>query len=85
MALPHIVYKTREDNSYDTDVLPVDNDQGPVFDDELLYVQSLRFLPIRAPSCATSGKPQLIRRLPSCVVKRICMKRLPNCAVSSRR
>ena len=36
MALPHIVYKTREDNSDDTDVLPVDNDQGPVFDDELL-------------------------------------------------
>ena len=35
MALPHIVYKTRENN---TDVLPVDNDQGPVFDDELLDV-----------------------------------------------
>jgi FMN phosphatase YigB (HAD superfamily) len=36
MALPHIVYKARENNSDDTDVLPVDNDQGPVLDDELL-------------------------------------------------
>ena len=36
MALPRIVYKTRENNNDDNDVLPVDNDQGPVFDDELL-------------------------------------------------
>ncbi len=36
MALPHIVYKTRENNSDDADVLPVDNDPGPVVDDELL-------------------------------------------------
>jgi hypothetical protein len=36
MALPRIVYKTRENNSDHTDLLPVDNDQGPVVDDELL-------------------------------------------------
>jgi hypothetical protein len=36
MPLPRIIYKTRENNSDDNDVLPVDNDQGPVFDDELL-------------------------------------------------
>ena len=36
MPLPRIVYKTRENNGDDTDVLPVDNDQGPVVDDELL-------------------------------------------------
>ena len=36
MPLPHIVYKTRENNSVGTDVLPVDNDPGPVVDDELL-------------------------------------------------
>ena len=36
MPLPRIVYKTTENNSDDADVLPVDNDQGPVFDDELL-------------------------------------------------
>jgi hypothetical protein len=36
MPPPHIVYKTRENNSDDTDVLSVDNDQGAVVDDELL-------------------------------------------------
>ena len=36
MALPHIVHKIKDNNSDGTDVLPVDNDQGPVFDDELL-------------------------------------------------
>ena len=36
MPLPRIVYKTRENNSDSTDASPVDNDQGPVFDDELL-------------------------------------------------
>ena len=36
MPLPRIVYKTRESNSDSTDALPVDNDQGPVVDDELL-------------------------------------------------
>ena len=35
MALPRIVYKTRENNSDDTDVLPSDNDQS-AFNDELL-------------------------------------------------
>ena len=30
MALPHIVYKTRENNSDDADVLPGDNDQVSV-------------------------------------------------------
>lgn len=35
MPLPHIVYKRRENNSDDTDVLPGDNDQS-VFNDELL-------------------------------------------------
>jgi hypothetical protein len=35
MSLPHIVYKTRENNSVGTDVLPGDNDQS-AFNDELL-------------------------------------------------
>ena len=61
MPLPRIVYKTRENNSDDTDVLPVDNDQGPVLMTSCL-MRSLRSLPIRAPSCAKSGKLQLIRR-----------------------
>ena len=38
MQLPHIVYKTRESNSNGTDVLPSDNDQWPVFNDEQLDV-----------------------------------------------
>ena len=84
MALPHIVYKTREDNSDDTDVLPVDNDQGPVFDDELLDAIAAVLADTRA-ELRDEWQVALIRRLPSCVVKRICMKRLPNCAVSSRR
>jgi hypothetical protein len=38
MPLPRIVYKTRENNSDGTDVLPGDNDQWPVLSDEALDV-----------------------------------------------
>jgi hypothetical protein len=33
MPLPGIVYKVRENNSNSADVLPHDNDQGPLFSD----------------------------------------------------
>jgi hypothetical protein len=47
MHLPHIVYKTRESNSGDTDVLPSDNDQ-PVFGDDQLDVMAAVLAALRA-------------------------------------
>jgi hypothetical protein len=38
MPPPHIVYKTRENHSDDTDVLPGHNDQWPPFNDEQIDI-----------------------------------------------
>ena len=84
MALPHIVHKIEDNDSNDVDALPTDNDQWPAFSDELLDAIAA-VLAETAPSCATSGELQSIRRSLNCAVKRICMKRSPNCAVSWQR
>jgi hypothetical protein len=47
MQLPHIVYKTRDNNSDNTDVLPGDHDQ-PVFSDEQLDVMAAVLAELRA-------------------------------------